>query len=114
MVSTVPLSSPQQSRVYLEGRPLTNEADAPVIDSYFATPAYFRVMKIPLRRGRFFNSRDGMNTPPVAIISESCARSQFPNEDPIGKRIGLDERNYQVTVVGVVWRRVAARNGRRT
>jgi putative ABC transport system permease protein len=59
-------------------------------------------MKIPLRRGRFFTNQDGPNTPPVAIISESWARSQFPNEDPIGKRIGLGGRSDWVTIVGIV------------
>jgi putative ABC transport system permease protein len=102
MVSTVPLSSPQQSSVYFEGRPLPNDAEAPVIDSYFATPGYFRVMRIPLQRGRFFTSQDGPDAPPVAIISESCARSQFPNEDAIGKRIGLDDRSHWVTIIGIV------------
>ena len=59
-----------------------NEAEAPVVDRYFATPNYLRVMKIPLQRGRFFSDLDGPRTPPVAVISESCARLQFPGEDP--------------------------------
>src|SRR5262249_51762814 len=46
MVSTLPLSSPQQTGVYVEGRPLPNETEAPVMDSYFATTDYFRVMRI--------------------------------------------------------------------
>ena len=45
MVSTLPLSSPQQNSVYVEGRSLQNEAEAPVVDSYFASPDYFRVMR---------------------------------------------------------------------
>lgn len=102
MISTVPLSSPQQSSVLVEGRLLPNDAEAPVIDSYFATPNYFRVMSIPLRHGRFFTSRDGPNAPSVAIISESCARSQFPNEEPIGKRISVGDRSQWVTIIGIV------------
>jgi len=102
MVSTLPLSSPQQNSVYLEGRSLPNEAEAPVIDSYFASPEYFRVMKIPLRRGRFFTSQDGLKAPAVAIVSESCARSLFPNEDPIGKRIGFGDR-IQWQDIAIPW-----------
>lgn len=102
MVSTLPLSSPQQNSVYVEGRSLPNEAEAPVIDSYFASPDYFRVMRIPLRRGRFFTSQDGLKAPAVAIVSESCARSLFPNEDPIGKRIGFGDRIQWVTIIGIV------------
>jgi predicted permease len=102
MVSTLPLSSPQQSSVYVEGRLLPNDAAAPAIDSYFATPDYFRVMRIPLRRGRFFSHQDGPNSTPVAIVSESCARALFPNEDPIGKRLGFGGRGQWVTIVGIV------------
>jgi putative ABC transport system permease protein len=102
MVSTLPLSSPQQTSVYVEGRSLQNEAEAPVFDSYFASPDYFRVMRIPLRRGRFFTSQDGLKAPAVAIVSESCARSLFPNEDPIGKRIGFGDRIQWVTIIGIV------------
>jgi putative ABC transport system permease protein len=101
MVSTLPLSSPQQSSVYMEGRSISDKIEAPVVDSYFVSPDYFRVMKIPLQRGRFFTSQDGPKVPAVAIISESCARSLFPNEDPIGKRIGVDGTTG-VTVIGVV------------
>jgi putative ABC transport system permease protein len=102
MVSTLPLSSPQQNSVYVEGRSLPNEAEAPVIDSTFVSPDYFRVMRIPLRRGGFFTSQDGLKAPAVAIVSESCARSLFPNEDPIGKRIGFDGRIQWVTIIGIV------------
>ncbi len=101
MISTVPLSSPQQSSVHVEGGWLPNGAEAPVIDSYFATPDYFRVMKIPLRRGRFFSGQDGPNAPPVAIISESCARLLFPNQDPIGRRIGLGRPGEWAVIVGI-------------
>ncbi len=102
MVSTLPLSSPQQSSVYVEGRLPANDAEAPVIDSYFASPDYFRVMRIPLWRGRFFSHQDGPNSTPVAIVSESCARALFPNEDPIGKRLGLGGPSQWVTIVGTV------------
>ncbi len=101
MVSTLPLSSPQQSKVFVEGRALPDDSGAPVVDSYFATPDYFRVMRIPLRRGRFFTSQDRQNTPPVAIVSDSFARSQFPHDDPIGRRIGPD-RVHWATIIGIV------------
>ena len=43
--------------------------------------------------------------PGVAIISETCAREQFPNEDPIGKQIqfgGRDDSKPWKTIVGIV------------
>src|ERR1043166_8451193 len=51
------------------------------------------------------SDQDGPGAPQVALISESCAKSQFPNEDPIGKHIQLGGRHDEkpwATIVGVV------------
>jgi len=48
---------------------------------------YFRVVQIPLLKGRYFNERDTALSAPVAIINEAMARRFWPGEDPIGKRI---------------------------
>ena len=70
---------------------------------YAISPQYFQTMGIPLRSGRFLDERDTASAPQAAVISESLARSQFPHQDPIGKRlhIGPTERPWY-TVVGVV------------
>ncbi len=62
-------------------------------------------MKLPLRRGRLFTEADGPTAPKVAIISETCAREQFPGESAIGKQIqlgGRDDQKPWATIVGVV------------
>lgn len=72
------------------------------------SPGYFHTMRIPLKRGRYFDERDTTNAPWVAIISETTANRYFPNEDPIGKQMLLrytfkemdEERPRQI--VGVV------------
>lgn len=73
------------------------------------SPEYFRTMGIPLIKGREFTERDDLNAPPVLIINEALARKHFPNEDPIGKRIGpgfstvpVNEETGMREVVGVV------------
>jgi predicted permease len=48
---------------------------------------YFRVMEIPLVRGRAFNEHDVSFTPRVTVISETFARRFFPNQDPIGQQL---------------------------
>jgi ABC-type antimicrobial peptide transport system permease subunit len=53
------------------------------------SPSYFRTMRIPLKRGRYFDERDTTNAPWVAIISETTANRYFANEDPIGQQILL-------------------------
>jgi predicted permease len=69
------------------------------------SPDYFRVMRIPLLRGRFFCEQDSPSNPKVAVISETLARRYFPNQDPIGRqmRFGFPpDTNVSREIVGVV------------
>jgi putative ABC transport system permease protein len=70
---------------------------------YAISPQYCQTMGIPLRSGRFLDQRDAASAPQSAVISESLARSQFPHQDAIGKRlkVGPPDRPWY-TVVGVV------------
>ncbi len=105
MVSTLPLASVDRRGLHIQDRPLTNESEAPSPDTYSVSPGYFDVMRIPLKRGRLFTDADRLGAPKVALISESCARSVFPGEDPIGKHIqlgGRDDKKEWMTIVGVV------------
>jgi putative ABC transport system permease protein len=67
------------------------------------TPHYFRVFGIPVKAGREFSDQDTDQTAPVAIISETMARTMFgPGVDPVGKRLKLDLRvESWRTIVGV-------------
>jgi putative ABC transport system permease protein len=70
-----------------------------------ASEEYFRTLGIPLIRGRMFGSQDGLNSPHVALISQTLARQQWPNQDPIGQEINfgnMDGILKPMTVVGVV------------
>ena len=106
MVSTLPLGgSFDRAGLHIEDRRLQNPADAPSPDRYSASPDYFRVMRIPLLRGRAFTDQDRQGSPQVMLISESLAKSQFSGVDPIGKHIqlgGRDDSKPWATVVGVV------------
>ena len=51
---------------------------------------FFKTMRVPLRRGRWFTERDERNGPAVTIVTEAFAKQFFPGEDPIGKRIVVD------------------------
>jgi putative ABC transport system permease protein len=72
------------------------------IDWRAVSPGYFRLMHIPLVKGRDFTESDGAGAPPV-IVSQATARKFWGNEDPIGRvlfPVGAPAR--RVTVVGVV------------
>ncbi len=67
-------------------------------------PEFFRTMGTPLLRGRDFDSRDGLNSRPVAIVNESFARKFFPNGDALGRIVSLPP-NYKLgpmEIVGMV------------
>jgi len=69
------------------------------------SPDYFRVMRIPLLRGRLFSEQDSSSNPNVAIISEMLARRYFPNQDPLGRQMGFGfppNSNVSRKIVGVV------------
>jgi putative ABC transport system permease protein len=70
------------------------------------TPNFFKTMGIPQRAGRDFTLADTPESPQVAVVSEALVRQQFPNEDPIGKRlnvsIGRAAGGMNVEIVGVV------------
>jgi predicted permease len=76
-----------------------------IADYCVATDGYFQVLGIPLIRGRIFDERDGRDSTPVAVISESLARGRWPNQDPIGHTIefgNMDGDLRLLTIVGIV------------
>jgi putative ABC transport system permease protein len=103
MASSPPLSGGPQVVVNPEGGSLADSPEGSQLDLIFATPGYFRVMRISLLEGRTFNDHDDLHAPPVAVISRSSARLLFGREDPIGRRIRLTGQwPAPIAVIGVV------------
>jgi putative ABC transport system permease protein len=70
-----------------------------------ASEGYFRTLAIPVIRGRMFGRQDGLDSPHVAVISQTLARQQWPNQDPVGQQIhfgNMDGILKPLTIVGVV------------
>ena len=69
------------------------------------SPGFFEMMRVRLVRGRFFDGRDGQEgAARTIIVNETFAKTYWPNQDPIGKRLvfgRLGPQNPWVTIVGV-------------
>lgn len=69
------------------------------------SPDYFHVMGIRLLQGREFTEQDLSSAPGVAIVTQSVVKTLWPGEEPIGKKITLEDNAKPqdwLTVVGVV------------
>jgi len=58
--------------------------ERPQAGGYFVSPDYFRVIRIPILKGRPFSASDSALSTRVSIVNESLAKQYFPNTDPIG------------------------------
>ena len=105
LVSPLPFSGNEQGRTFtIVGHPAPAEGMEPAASLLTTDGAYFRTMRIPLKRGRLFDARDGKDAKPVVLINETFARKYFPNENPLGQRvqIGRSEDGPPREIVGVV------------
>jgi len=77
----------------------------PLIDTTVVSPEYFHLLGMTLLRGRLFTGQDLENTPLIAVVNQAAARTWWPGEDPVGKRMRI---RFQVnkpdwtTIVGVI------------
>jgi putative ABC transport system permease protein len=105
VTTSVPLSGTgTETSLAIEGHPSDLARERAVADYVLASPDFFKVMETQLVRGRAFNERDAGQSPPVVLISEAMAKSFWPDEDPIGKRLStaLEGPEVKREVVGVV------------
>jgi macrolide transport system ATP-binding/permease protein len=89
-------------RIQFSGRPYHGEHND--VDERHVSPGYLPALKAPLIRGRFFTEADDASRTGVAVINQTLAKKYFPNEDPIGQKIGNSEggRPSVWEIVGVV------------
>jgi predicted permease len=66
----------------------------------FASPGYFATVNIPMLQGRDISVTDTLETPAVAVVSQSFARQHFPGVEPLGRQFGFAMAVR--TIVGVV------------
>jgi predicted permease len=99
----LPMSSDDEQLFWLDGHPRpANESGMSWAVDYIVGPDYLKVMDIPLRRGRFLTRQDDEHAPLVVVVDEVFAEKFFPNQEPIGKRIVLNNSSRKLEIVGVV------------
>jgi putative ABC transport system permease protein len=74
----------------IAGRPAALGGEKPNAFYSSISSDYFRVMQIPLLKGRFPAEQDTYSTPWVVVINDAMARKFWPNQDPIGQVITLE------------------------
>ena len=119
------LAGPGNETITIPGRPMRGVA-AGELSEGSATPGFFEVLRVPLRRGRYLSREDAgqkvnalysriMTGVPLSekerlavaepvVVNDAFVRRFFPGEDPVGKRFCIDPENktYWYQIVGVV------------
>jgi len=102
VISYLPLSGDGPDGTFLIDNNPAKKGNA---DYRLASSGYFAALRIPLLRGRMFDTSDTTSSPHAAVVSESLGKKYWPNEDPIGKTIqfgNMDGDLHLLHVVGVV------------
>ncbi len=72
------------------------------------SPGFFKTLAIPQIAGRDFAESDTAASLPVAIVSEELVRQQYPDGNPLGRRLRVNinhvngQTDTEWTIVGVV------------
>ncbi len=104
VVDALPTETAPGDAYAVEGRPYAEPKDRPRAHKAFASPGLFKTLGTQVKAGRDFSSEDRSDTLPVVIVNDSFARTAWPNEAPLNRRIrlGKDDSGVWRTVVGVV------------
>ena len=73
--------------VLIAWHPLSSGSRPPDTHVRIVDPEIYRVLQIPILRGRVFTAQDGPDARQAVVINETMARRYFGDEDPIGRRI---------------------------
>jgi predicted permease len=102
--SSLPLDHPEEDQNILTVLFDGHVTEPPsLVTGASVTPEYFRLLRIPLVKGRLLTDADDDKSPLVAVVNASMARVYWPGQDAIGKRLKMSPRaTAWTTVVGVV------------
>ena len=91
--------------INVEGRPQAMPGEVLLVNNRFVSPHYFQTLRIPLLAGRVISESDRADTQLVVVVSKTMAKTFWPGQNPLGKRVRRGWANMVnpwFTVVGVV------------
>jgi predicted permease len=99
LTNMIPLGSVGSELVVPEGYQFPRGQENVRVAAAVVDEQYFTTLNTEIVRGRAFTNEDNENSRRVAIVNEAFASVYWPNQDPIGKRIRVNEQWLEV--VGV-------------
>jgi len=95
------VNGPNTNLIRIQGQ--SGREESATVDTPTVNKDYFATLRQPLIAGRTFTQQeDEDNTQRVAVINETFARHRWPNQDPIGQHISLDDGKNWAEIVGIV------------
>jgi putative ABC transport system permease protein len=102
LVNTLPLGGRVEKRSLALDTTMRRQGQQPLAWLHVISSDYFRVMNIPVLRGRAFTDAEASGTSPVVMVTASTARRYWPNDEALGKHVKLVGQADWRTVVGIV------------
>lgn len=103
-INLLPLSGIGSCQPVIIGNRPPLSGSPPCAEARRSSPGYFRAMGLPLLSGRLFDTRDTEERPRVVVINSAMAHRFFPGEDPLGRRIAVNNltKPTWLEIIGVV------------
>jgi predicted permease len=104
IMSFVPTRVDNSNGVTVVGADRAPDDAVPFILTSNVSESFFETLGIPVIAGRSFTSADNLDTPSVAMVSETMARRFWPEGDAVGARIrvGPNPEADPIEVIGIV------------
>ena len=86
--------------IFVAGKPRTQPTTGGTVVVRSVTPAYFRILQIPIIEGRGFTEDERNSSDNFVILSKLLAARLFPDQDPIGQHMQRATYNPYFTMAG--------------
>ena len=105
VASHVPFDYIENWTLTIDSKAVPEEQQTRSIDTRTVSPEFFATLGIPLRHGDMLSGADGPDHPPVVMVNQTMARTFWPGDEAIGKRIKIGPAHDQspwFSIKGVV------------